>query len=103
MIDSKAKGAAFSYRHSPMKLRFSIRDLAWLTLVVALLMVWWIDHRNLAARNRFTVETVRSSDGEPIVLRDNHHSDVVLIRDEEGWKVGVSPGHKNPPVFKPEE
>jgi len=28
-----------------MKLRFTIRDLLWLTLVVALCMAWWIDHR----------------------------------------------------------
>ena len=30
-----------------MKLRFSIRDLLWLTLVVALAMGWWLDHRRL--------------------------------------------------------
>jgi hypothetical protein len=28
-----------------MKLRFSIRDLFWLALVVALGMGWWLDHR----------------------------------------------------------
>ena len=28
-----------------MRLRFTIRDLLWLTLVVAILMAWWIDHR----------------------------------------------------------
>jgi hypothetical protein len=27
-----------------MKLRFSIRDLLWLTVVVALAVGWWIDH-----------------------------------------------------------
>ena len=48
-----------------MKPRFSIRDIAWLTLVVALALVWWMDHRSLANRNRFTVETTRMSDGEP--------------------------------------
>ena len=29
-----------------MRLRFTIRDLLWLTLVVALAVGWWIDHRN---------------------------------------------------------
>ena len=81
--------------------QFSIRDLCWLTLVVAILLVWWLDRRNLAFRNRFTVETIRASDGEPIVLRDNQQSDVILIRDGEGWKVAVPYG-KVPPVFKSE-
>jgi hypothetical protein len=30
-------------------LRFTIRDLLWLTLVVALAVGWWIDHRQLAS------------------------------------------------------
>jgi hypothetical protein len=30
-----------------MKLRFSIRDLLWLTLVLALCVAWWIDHSRL--------------------------------------------------------
>lgn len=25
--------------------QFSIRDLGWLTLLVAVLLMWWIDHR----------------------------------------------------------
>jgi hypothetical protein len=29
------------------KLRFTIRDLLWLTLVVALAVGWWLDHRRL--------------------------------------------------------
>jgi hypothetical protein len=28
-----------------MRLRFSIRDLLWLTLVVGMLMAWWLDQR----------------------------------------------------------
>ena len=28
-----------------MKLQFSLRDVAWLTLVAALICAWWIDHR----------------------------------------------------------
>jgi hypothetical protein len=29
-----------------VRLRFTIRDLLWLTLVVALMVGWWIDHRH---------------------------------------------------------
>jgi hypothetical protein len=28
-------------------LRFSIRDLLWLTLLCSVLVAWWIDHRRL--------------------------------------------------------
>ena len=29
-------------------LRFTIRDLLWLTLVVGLAVAWWVDHRRQA-------------------------------------------------------
>jgi hypothetical protein len=32
------------------KIRFSIRDLLWLTLLVGVLMGWWIDRQNLSAK-----------------------------------------------------
>jgi hypothetical protein len=33
-----------------MPLRFTIRDLLWLTLVVALAVGWWLDHKRVADR-----------------------------------------------------
>jgi hypothetical protein len=30
------------------RLRFIIRDLLWLTLVAAVLVLWWLDHRRLS-------------------------------------------------------
>ncbi len=30
-----------------MRLRFTIRDLLWLAVVVVLAVGWWIDHRHL--------------------------------------------------------
>jgi hypothetical protein len=30
-----------------MRLRFTIRDLLWLTAVVALAVGWWVDHHDL--------------------------------------------------------
>jgi hypothetical protein len=30
-----------------MRLRFTIRDLLWLTALVALAVGWWVDHRRL--------------------------------------------------------
>ena len=39
-----------------MRLRFSIRDLFWLTLVVALAVGWWLDHRKLSNETLNVVE-----------------------------------------------
>jgi len=33
-----------------MRFRFTIRDLLWLTLVVALAVGWWVDRARLAVR-----------------------------------------------------
>lgn len=85
-----------------MKPHFSIRDVGWLTLVVAILLVWWLDHQTLENRSRFTVETIRASDGEPTVLRDQQQPGVILIRDSEGWKTAWELGQQPPPPFKPE-
>ena len=30
-----------------MRLRFTIRDLLWLAVVVALVVGWWVDHREM--------------------------------------------------------
>jgi len=35
-----------------MRLRFTIRDLLWLTLVVAIAVGWWIDHGDRAAMQK---------------------------------------------------
>jgi hypothetical protein len=32
-------------------MKFSIRDLLWLTLVVALTVGWYVDHRQMLAQN----------------------------------------------------
>ncbi len=31
-------------------MRFSIRDLFWITVVVALALGWWLDHRRLTPK-----------------------------------------------------
>ncbi len=32
-------------------MKFSIRDLLWLTVVVSLAMAWWLDHRHQRMEN----------------------------------------------------
>ena len=34
-----------------MPLRFTIRDLLWLTALVAMGVAWWVDHRRIQSRN----------------------------------------------------
>jgi hypothetical protein len=42
-----------------MKLRFSIRDLLWLTLVIGMAVAWWIDHEDRAAMKK-TMRSLRA-------------------------------------------
>ncbi len=47
-----------------MKLRFSIRDLLWLTLVAALCVGWWIDRCKLkAAEEKAVLQVLEKIDG----------------------------------------
>jgi hypothetical protein len=43
-----------------MKLRFSIRDLAWLALVVALAVGWWLHATKLNENHRLEIERVET-------------------------------------------
>jgi len=50
-----------------MHLRFTIRDLLWLTLVVGLAVGWWVDH----SHPRFSTATYQRGPGGPFpVVRD---------------------------------
>ena len=46
-----------------MRLHFTIRDLLWLTAVVALAVAWWIDHRHMAddsdARTKLAIDATK--------------------------------------------
>jgi len=58
-----------------MRFRFTIRDLFWMTLVVAMAVGWWLDHRS----QRFSVYTLQ--DGRHAVL-DRETGRHRLILDE---------------------
>ena len=51
-----------------MRLRFTIRDLLWLTLVVALAVAWWFHSRR--ATPRYVVNEFGDLDANLPVLRD---------------------------------
>jgi hypothetical protein len=47
-------------------MRFTIRDLLWLTMVAAMAVAWWVDRRGLidsAARLKMDLQMSRSMDG----------------------------------------
>jgi hypothetical protein len=50
-----------------MRLRFTIRDLLWLTLVVALAVGWWVDHRR---RYEFLSRYAITGDSKQAVIGD---------------------------------
>jgi hypothetical protein len=47
-----------------MRLRFTIRDLLWLTLMVAMAVGWWLD-RGSFARDRDILKSILTVTGEP--------------------------------------
>lgn len=52
-------------------MKFSIRDLLWLTVVMALAVAWWLDHRRQAAENRKITEFVEFYERDLIQTRSS--------------------------------
>jgi hypothetical protein len=62
-----------------MKLRFSIRDLLWLTLVVALIVGWWLQYRR---SKRYTVTFPGSG---VLQIFDEHRRYAITMEKPEGF------------------
>jgi len=62
-----------------MNLRFTIRDLLWLTLVVALAVGWWINRRQLLASHERYRRNLGHVLNAPVVDAD------FLTIPAEGW------------------
>ena len=52
-------------------MKFSIRDLLWLTVVVALVVAWWLDHRQQGAENVKVNKYLEFYERELITTRTN--------------------------------
>ena len=70
-----------------MRLRFTIRDLLWLTLVVAIVLGWAIDHWRKPGTRYRLVETEWG-----LKIIDNKTEDIWLKRDEQDSWSKVRPG-----------
>ena len=69
-----------------MRLRFNIRDLLWLTVVVALVLGWWLDHERL--KKGFAIFDLMKLPNEftglAIAVDDENLYRVVYPRGSEG-------------------
>jgi len=74
-------------------MRFTIRDLLWLTVVVALGVAWWVDRSRLAARiDRLT--PIAYPLVEPLIGR-------ITIQDEDESKLGIDLQDDSAPAQNP--
>lgn len=64
--------------------RFTIRDLFWLTLIVALVLGWWIDHRLLSlwGERGLWLDMELRARGWTVVFLD----DGGLVLEPPGWR-----------------
>ena len=70
-----------------MRLRFTIRDLLWLTLVVAMAVGWWLEHRSWTAANRYTIREI------PNILPNGSDTNLEITDHETGIKqINERPG-----------
>jgi hypothetical protein len=65
-----------------MRLRFTIRDLLWLTLVVAMAVGWWIDRRNVVDEMR---QLVSLYERQPKLLRERDRLQALA----NGWSLNT--------------
>jgi hypothetical protein len=62
LIWQRMEDSRRSVWHSAMKIRFSIRDLLWLTLVVGLYLGWRLDHRRNEPPKQSIIDGVQSNE-----------------------------------------
>ena len=63
-----------------MRLRFTIRDLLWLAVVVAVCAAWWLDHRDAAIRHLEDDQRISKLARELAATSDALKRDETLIK-----------------------
>ena len=82
---SYIRGTSPPRKTSPNKFRFTIRDLLWLTVVVAVLAAWWLDHR--LTRYRIYI----SNDGQTMTVEDTRSRNIVTMPSDLLYHTQLSP------------
>ena len=68
-----------------MPLRFTIRDLLWLTLVAALAVGWWIDHRRTDSAMREAQTKAAILQAEFVTARSKFEMAFEQLRARLNW------------------
>ena len=103
-----------------MRLRFSIRDLLWLTLLSAVLVAWWLEHRKWSNSDQPVVKVypikianpslvlpvlqnmLNGETGVRIGLDDTSNSVIVLARPAQQMRIlELMQKMEQPPSFNP--
>jgi hypothetical protein len=84
-----------------MRLRFTIRDLFWLTALVAMALAWWVDHRELS---RPPAYTVRVTDVD-FIIQDTKTGSALYRVDKKTEQLWRQRGNDwvtiGPPITRP--
>jgi hypothetical protein len=70
--------------------RFTIRDVLWLTVMVALAVGWWLDRSRLATDNQQQMEWVRFYDDRDFPFRADSLSRQAAFPDRSGGPSGAA-------------
>jgi hypothetical protein len=88
-----------------MRFRFTIRDLLWLTLVVAMGVGWWVSYRSYSAPPRFQVSFEDTHEDKDMYLTDRQTGEVwVKTHDAAGtrwYRTSPMPAQGTPAARRP--
>jgi hypothetical protein len=59
--------------------RFTIRDMLWLTVVAAVLVTWWLDHRSQTAKVQALDKEVQRLRQQPWITDSDLDGDIDLM------------------------
>ena len=68
-------------------MRFAIRDLLWLTLVVALAIGWWFDHTRRATP-RYEVRHVTGAPAGSFTILQDNETGQSWVKQGDSWVNG---------------
>jgi hypothetical protein len=77
--------------------RFTIRDVLWLTVVVALGVGWWVEHSRLTGRLQESQAALEKTQSERNTARSMVSELMTMLTDSGGWPKRLTPTTPAPP------